>query len=302
MLSLSHTPVEEHEKHELHSNAGIICYAVVNNEPLVVLGREQFTKGWSGSLKWSEFGGQTKEFEMRDSRLTAEREFLEETMGVFGPIDLTNDAYHFSITMKRTTPQETYKVYYFVQIPWIDTYRDVFHKRRDHLRQILQLTAQLRDLQRDLSQERLPVPDFPFRLATGLAMIVDIHSVQRDNEKWTVSVDACVSNGTAYFKWCPKTATRTTCNIDIVETAVVMYNKIFEHKIKLATLLASDDLLRGAIYYNDNRPWLPFVRREYLEKDDIYAWPLDEITTIKNLRAGFSATLKLCFDAILKDQ
>jgi hypothetical protein len=60
--------------------------------------------------------------------------------------------------------------------------------------------------------------------------------------------------------------------------------------------------LRGAIYYNDNRPWLPFVRREYLEKDDIYAWPLDEITTIKNLRAGFSATLKLCFDAILKDQ
>ena len=302
MPSLSLAPIVQNEKHELHSNAGIICYAVVNDEPLVVLGREQFTKGWSGSLKWSEFGGQTKEFEMRDSRLTAEREFLEETMGVFGPIDLRNDAYHFSITMKRTIPQETYKVYYFVQIPWIESYRDEFHKRREHLRQIMQLTAQMRDLQRDLSQERLPVPDFPFRLATGIAMIMDVLSVQRDNNKCTVSVDACVSTGTAYFKWCPKTAIRTTCSIEIVETAVVMYNKIFELKMQLARLLASDNLLRGAIYYNENRPWLPFVRREYLEKDDIYAWSLDEITTTKNLRAGFSATLKLCFDAILKDQ
>ncbi len=293
------TPTSESEG-EMHSNAGVICYALLNNEPVFILGREQFSKGWSGSLKWSEFGGQTKEFECHDSKLTAEREFFEETMGVFGSIDLSNDAYHFSLTMKRTEPQETYKVYYFVQIPWIDGYRDMFHARRDHLRQIVQLTARIRDAQRDLGQERLPVPDFPYRLTGGLAMIVDLRSVQKTSAGWTVTLDASISSGKAYFKWCPKTATTLTCDVPVQESAVAKFTKLIDLKTQLDALIASDKTIATAIYYTENRPWLPFVRREYLEKDDICVWTLDEITKAKNLRTGFAATLKLCFDAILK--
>lgn len=64
------------------SYAGILPYAVVGGEPVLLLGRELRAKGWSGSGRWSPFGGGVDPGE--SLRAAALREGYEETMGMLG--------------------------------------------------------------------------------------------------------------------------------------------------------------------------------------------------------------------------
>ena len=64
------------------SYAGILPYAVVRGEPVLLLGKEVHINGWSGSGLWAPFGGGVDPGESLHA--AALREGYEETMGVFG--------------------------------------------------------------------------------------------------------------------------------------------------------------------------------------------------------------------------
>lgn len=63
--------------------AGVIPYALTDQGYMFLLGREKYVSGWSGSNKWSEFGGK---LDPRDENVyaTAAREAYEESMGFLG--------------------------------------------------------------------------------------------------------------------------------------------------------------------------------------------------------------------------
>ncbi len=63
--------------------AGVLPYAIHNGVRYYLIGKEHKERGWSGSEKWSDFGGDPEnETPLRG----AAREFYEETMGFFGTI------------------------------------------------------------------------------------------------------------------------------------------------------------------------------------------------------------------------
>ena len=62
---------------------GVLPYAwSAHGQPLLLLGREQYGKNWSGSRRWSPFGGGVDPGET--PARAALREGYEETMGLFG--------------------------------------------------------------------------------------------------------------------------------------------------------------------------------------------------------------------------
>ena len=63
---------------------GVLPYAwSAHGQPLLLLGREQYGKNWSGSRRWSPFGGGVDPGET--PARAALREGYEETMGPSGP-------------------------------------------------------------------------------------------------------------------------------------------------------------------------------------------------------------------------
>jgi 8-oxo-dGTP pyrophosphatase MutT (NUDIX family) len=64
------------------SYAGILPYAMVRGEPVLLLGREKKIPGWRGSGLWAPFGGGVEAGE--SLRAAALREGYEETMGMLG--------------------------------------------------------------------------------------------------------------------------------------------------------------------------------------------------------------------------
>lgn len=61
--------------------AGVLPYAIHNGKKYYLIGKEHRQIGWSGSSKWSDFGGDP---EHETPSKGAAREFYEETMGFFG--------------------------------------------------------------------------------------------------------------------------------------------------------------------------------------------------------------------------
>lgn len=63
--------------------AGVLPYAVHNGTRYYLIGKEHSQKGWDGSKKWSDFGGDPED---ETPLKGAAREFYEETMGFFGTL------------------------------------------------------------------------------------------------------------------------------------------------------------------------------------------------------------------------
>lgn len=67
---------------------GIQPYTIINGEYYIILGKESYEEGWSGSETWSSFGGMP-DYDIYSNEIEkaldeAIREFDEETMGIFG--------------------------------------------------------------------------------------------------------------------------------------------------------------------------------------------------------------------------
>ena len=68
-----------------YNSAGILPITIHNNNIYFLIGKENFYDNWDGSLKFSEFGGNSNNYEFWYDTMI--REFYEETMGIFGNLN-----------------------------------------------------------------------------------------------------------------------------------------------------------------------------------------------------------------------
>lgn len=291
------------------SSAGAIIYMVnPNNVPHVVLGREQFVSNWRSSLKWSDFCGRRDPGDA-DAIKTAAREFFEETIGIFGDIEdrLRAGEYNFQIVMKRTGHQ-TSRVMFVVQVPWNPDIERQFYGRREHLRQILFAVAEIRKLQCEINNSRLPVPDFPFRIQvkneSRFVLIIGINSLEElEDGKARINI-TCVRahrRPAVYFSL-PKTGQNfdvvnletsslhinsdtviETAYIDVDPASLPRYARLMHMHERFYSLLSAfprEIAARALVwreYGQSMRSWIPYVRHEFLEKDRIRLWTVADL-------------------------
>ena len=276
-------------------SAGIICYMIGADGPLIVLGREQQSKGWAGSLRWSDFGGHAAAVDERCPARTAAREFHEESLGVLGDMRpvIEGDRYHFHIVVRtRRDGVERVKYYYVVRIPHDATVAQRFHGRREHLKQILFVVARIRDVQRQLHRQRLPVPDYYYRFAERNEMVRAAPSIEQrsDGSLW--------ANVTTLHR---SVAVAHAHRVSPAQAA--QYAQLITLKSELDRLIAAfpAELLRDAVVRKlraGHPSWLPFVRREFLEKDRIGLFSLADLRQGVALRANFAMPLNLAIQQL----
>lgn len=282
-------------------SAGILVYMSDGKRTRVVLGREQYAHNWKGSLKWSDFGGRTKEGE--DAVATAAREFYEETLGVFGDLKmvLRTKQYDFKLTVRRQTSYGMMtKRLYVVKVPWDPTISQRYHGRREHLKAILFAVAKTRNIQRELAKNRLPVPDYLHRVNRQMVLITELDAIEHmSNGTYRVRVLGSTAEDQKYLG---KLGPPTEMTIDVPKETADLYAQLIQTKSWLDRLIAAfpEDVAKRAIVYKNMGPapaYLPFVRREFLEKDEIRGWRIPELVRAlrrrDHLRLSFGAPLKL---------
>jgi hypothetical protein len=197
--------------------------------------------------------------------------------------------------------------------------------------------ARIREIQRRLSQSRLPIPDYLCRIKDRVMLITNILQIEQcvDNSYW-IRVRACYTAGEQYFR-CPKPppqppqqqppsahsaaewmssdsensdndessdgsnfhlpqidaakAVFEEINIPIPTAVADDYAKLITLKNWLDKLIASfpRDVGSRAIthrLHGSVPAWLPFVRRDFLEKDEIRPWMIDELQMCIAQRTG----------------
>ena len=138
--------------------AGVIPIAVCpkTNTPHLLLGRERWVASWRGSCRWSGFEGSRKECE--STRMSAAREFVEESMGCVNlcPSDRKYDRirdvidtldarkYWKRIVLRIDTERrvERYHTTFLVPIPWCDEIPQRFFDTRMEVEQIDRLVQE----------------------------------------------------------------------------------------------------------------------------------------------------------------
>ena len=166
--------------HMAFAGASVLVFSIdkKSGTTYFLLGREQFVRNWSGSEKWSDFGGSRAANE-HTPELTAGREFYEETLGVVpffrttfgehhtmnvGKIQtaLRDQAYTLQVTMSKSSV-----VKYVTFVKQIDWCPQVVPKHR-------RLHMQLRAIRRNpgsapvmthpaVRRNRLGIPSVPRR-------------------------------------------------------------------------------------------------------------------------------------------
>lgn len=286
-------------------SAGIVVLMVHGRKSYLVLGREQYAPNWRGAHKWSDFGGQFGDGEAPEA--AAAREFFEETLGVFGSLKATLAArdHLFRAVVRRSTARHGVitKHLYVVRLPWDPAAAQRFHGRREHLKHILFTVAQIRRLQRSLSERRLPVPDYLHREPDRMLLISDLDAVEQlGSGRYRIRVRAAAAAADRYFgKFGDATIEAT---LPVPDDAADDYAKIIELKNWLDRLISAfpADLGARAIAYKDHGPvraWLPYVRREFLEKDALRAWRLPELAAVVKSHARSKELLRTSFVAPL---
>lgn len=299
-------------------SAGVLCFTKHAGQVFLVLGREQYVRGWKGSLRWSEFGGKSKSGETGDPVQTAGREFFEETLGVLGNVttSLQNGEYLFKITISRRFRERVAKRVLFIkEIPYSPRAALCFQERREHLKQILFSVARIREIQRSMYALRLPVPDFLYKVGDRMTLVTNLISVfQCVDDSHHVRIQATYTKGAHYFR-CPERSRRTSLSSDhsqsslseneeeaiapepiVIEEfvepidahAAESYAKLIALKSWLDRLLASfPTVLVTRCIVKRNHSWLPFVKKDFLEKDELRMWTLQEIS--EDIEKGNSA-------------
>lgn len=282
-------------------SAGVLVYMSDGKRTRVVLGREQYTQNWKGSLKWSDFGGRAKEGETPET--TAAREFFEETLGVFGDLGtrLDSKTYDFKLTVRRETYYGTMvKRLFVVRVPWDNQVVQRYHGRREHLKAILFITAKARELQRELAKGRHPVPDYLHRVDQRMVLVTELDAIEQlSNGHYRVRVKASTAKDQKYLG---EMGQPVDMCIDVPKDTAETYAKLIQTKNRLDLLIAAfpEEVAQKAIIHKNLGPakaYLPFIRREFLEKDEIKLWRTTELAKAlrkrEELRISFGAPLKL---------
>lgn len=348
-------------------SAGIVFYCYKDGQVRMLLGREQFSPDWSGSLRWSDFGGRSNLSDNQSPATTANREMFEETLGIFGDLSATlaSRRYIFRVTLRRGRTSFPRYVY-LVEVPWDDEIVKRFHGRREHLKNILYAVARIRDLQRSLRSIRAPAPDYLAEIGGRRAQVIGLRGVeQRDDDTCWVHLRCItvqhVSGATSTALTTPtiptipplvgkrRAGSPPPTNIDSIgklsprtfspppanplahsrrkkssiRDEYVATNDTWEYKVRVPLqsfeiyqkmLLLHNwlrelcgnfpqDVLAKALSYSyigNQRYWLPYVRKEFLEKDEIRMWSLAELQDIVDHPNARPWRMRLSFIPALK--
>lgn len=269
---------------------------------MIVLGREQHSKGWAGSLRWSEFGGHASHEDDKSPVATAVREFHEETLGVLGDVKpiLDRDEYSFHIVVRRRLKgAEHVKYFYVVKLPYDASVEKRFYGRREHLKQILFTVARIREVQRALFRQRLPVPDYYHKFdleASEMVRSAVCVEQREDGSMWSVVVthrDGAVLPHSH--------------RVNAAQAA--QYAQLITLKNSLDRLIQAfpADVARDAVIRKlraGEPSWLPFVKREYLEKDRVGFFSPEQLLRANDvrLRTSFVMPLNLVLQQLLYAQ
>ena len=273
---------------ERSSSAGVLPFMRHEQEIYFVLGRESFTRGWDGSLQWSEFGGQSKPSDNHFAWQTGAREFFEETLGVFGDIQLqlAEQQYALSVVLRRSGRRKSQKTYYLLEIPYQADAQLQFYIRREQLKNIATTISRLRIVQRRLSTKQMPVPDYPFFIEQRLRLITDLERVEQTAQGSYILFVACQNE---------------TVGIPIPELLVDDYVRLIYLKNWLDKQLTylPVNLQEGAIV---RKTWLPMVRSDFLEKEDLQCFTLPQLQTlVPDMRPGFMLPLVLMLQTLTEN-
>lgn len=304
-------------------SAGVVFFTHTNGDVRVLLGREQFLRGWRGSLKWSDFGGRAAAVDQHCPAATAAREMYEETLGLFGNLKTTllDGQYVCRLVLRR--PGRRHPRYlYLVEVPWPADLARRFHGRREHVKHILYTVARVRQLQQQLlRRHRAPVPDYPALLNRQMVRVTGLMGVEErtDGTCWvelrytrTPCHDAlrarrrCDDRAHTPTPTTPPTPTndQPRCKVRVDPAAADVYARMIELHNWLQVLIQAfpPDVATSIMSYQrlDNVPyWLPYVRKEFLEKDSIRAWTLDELHDMlarpgeHRMRSSFAPALQV---------
>ena len=249
-------------------SAGIICYMMTDTGPQLILGREQHVKGWAGSLRWSEFGGNADGSDHECPKLTAAREFFEESLGVMGDLSdtLRDDGYKFHVVVRQTSKHgPRTKFFYIVELPYDSTVAQRFQGRREHLKNILYSVARLRDMQRALLRSKLPAPDYAFDIGGLKSMVRKVESIEK-YDNGTFAVQFCTAGDARGL------AADRRHTLKVTQAQAERYASLIGLKNWLDRLIAGfpEKLGKAAIVFKTRcgqKAWLPYVKKEFLEKD-----------------------------------
>lgn len=308
---------------------GVLVYMVApNGATYVVLGREQYVRGWKSSLTWCDFSGQRDNDLDRDEIATASREFFEESIGIFGDMEprLRSNQFSHHITMRRND-QSVARSMYAVQVPWTADVARRFYGRREHLRQILFVVAETRKLQCELNKLQAPVPDFIHTIHRADGDVDAGEGVNYCSEGRRVliigidrlfeSEDGATHIGLKYV-----CASRHRTNhepirnisVQIDPNQIPIYRQLMALHDRFSSLYMSfpSEVTERAMvwrqYDQGVKSWIPYVRHEFLEKDRLRLWSIlelnDEAThhwrsdTPSQIRHSFMPVLKLLLNEL----
>lgn len=252
-------------------SSGVLCFMKNNDRTYFVLGREQFDKTWDASLTWCDFGGRVK---MNESDMDAAfRELCEESLGC-----IQRHMCKPPITTI-TINSETFRTLYVCEIPWDPYICRQFQTRRKRFKRALSCVIRLRKVSRKLCDMGFPVPDRPLSCC---------------NNQFVTSIGPLdiYKSDTGQQYAILQYATTMPFKMLIYDLSIITdYMSIIEWKNELERLLGSfpKEIINDAITYDISgnlKSWLPFIRRDYLEKDRI------QLVDLENLQNGLD-TIKL---------
>jgi|LauGreDrversion4_2_1035121.scaffolds.fasta_scaffold02801_7 hypothetical protein len=271
---------------EEHScSAGVICFMVHENEVYFVLGQEEFSRGWDESLKWCEFGGQSKACDNHYVWQTAAREFFEESMGVFGSIQyqLAEQQYAACLTIRQNGRRRTQKTYYLLEVPYQPDVCLQFYIRRQQLKQIATTISRVRIIQHRLSTKNVPVPDFPYFVQQRFRLITDLERIEQTTQGTFVVFVTCQGIVELF-------------EIEIPPDVADDYVRLIYLKNWLDKQIAHvpDNIKSHTILENT---WLPMVRKDFLEKENLNIFTVsDLINAPPPWRKGFTFPFALLLE------
>ena len=252
MHNLLHAATFDRKCLESHAvGAGImpVAYDKATNCIYCLLAREQLIPSWKGSHKWSSFeGGRHDGERILD---TALREWREESMNVIANIgENTLNDYVCCFTIK--VLQQNYKhsepkyhVMYLVEIPYDETYVDKFSRRRQ---QLLNLT------------EKQKAYNTMLDLILG-----DAHS--------TIT-DIYWDKNTLVFE-------TATCMLEFDSPLPLIIEQWLDEQVRLNDAIGSLKNVDGVTCTRNNNFIFDLkINQDYLEKDVIRWWSLDELQQV----------------------
>lgn len=285
--------------------AGVLPYAVDDDGKVrFLLGRERFCMSWKGSCRWSGFEGSRHEEETLLQ--TAVREFDEESMGVvMSPAELTERIrkgdYHSRIVLRILSDKDVqrYHATYLVRVAW----------RPDLPRDFQRLRASLEHIDR-LAQEWCHAREGSL-IDDGLFVgpvdtcVDQVTTVARD-----VSSTPCI----VHPPWSVDHETlRVSARVtDATEAERLQHWEHLRRRIERSTALAnhhpSVQVTRDAQF---NEIQAVNVQKDFLEKDQIRWWGIDEVTSViynkgtqgsERFRPYFLPVLQIALSELTSDE